>query len=67
MSVDRQWCADTVELDSRDPDHPAVVDCERQLTDLGGRVHSHTIHTRHLDLPNGVEVEVRWTRKGGGS
>jgi hypothetical protein len=63
--TDRQWCADTVELDSRDPDHPAVVDCERQLTDAAGRIRDHAVHKRQLDLPDGTWVEVRWTRKEG--
>jgi hypothetical protein len=65
--TDRQWCADTVELDSRDPDHPAVVDCERKLTDAAGRTRTHDVHTRRLELPDGTEVEVRWTRKAGGA
>lgn len=49
------WCQDTVEFDSRDPNVPAVIDCER----------THQIHTRTLELPGGVLVEIRWQQQAG--
>jgi hypothetical protein len=59
-----QWCDDTIELDGRDPAHPAVIDCQRKLTDSSGRPRSHTNHERRLELEGGVVVEVRWHRRG---
>jgi hypothetical protein len=58
-----QWCDDTIELDGRDPAHPAVIDCQRILTDSRGHRRSHTNHFRKLLLEGGVVVEVRWTRR----
>jgi hypothetical protein len=60
--VSTQWCQDTVELDGRDPNHPAVIDCERKLTDKDGRHRSHDVHKRTLELQDGRVVELRWTR-----
>jgi hypothetical protein len=60
-----QWCDDTIELDGRDPAHPAVIDCQRKLTDRHDRPRSHTNHERRLELEGGVVVEVRWTRREG--
>jgi hypothetical protein len=59
------WCQDTVELDSRDPNVPAVIDCERQIVDRNGHPRGHQIHTRTLELPGGVLVEVRWHQQAG--
>lgn len=59
-----QWCTDTIELDGRDPAHPAVIDCQRKLTDATGRRRSHENHVRRLELDGGVVVEVRWFRRG---
>jgi hypothetical protein len=56
-----QWCDDTIELDGRDPDHPAVIDCQRKLTDSNGRPRSHSNHVRRLELEDGVVV--RWHRR----
>jgi hypothetical protein len=61
--VTGQWCDDTIELDGRDPAHPAVIDCQRILTDSNGRPRSHTNHERRLELEGGVVVEVRWFRR----
>jgi hypothetical protein len=58
-----QWCPDTIELDGRDPAHPAVIDCQRKLTDRDDRPRTHTKHERRLELKDGTVVEVRWTRR----
>jgi hypothetical protein len=61
--VTGQWCDDTIELDGRDPAHPAVIDCQRKLTTQTGQRRTHTNHVRRLELEGGVVVEVRWTRR----
>jgi hypothetical protein len=60
-----QWCPATVELDSRDPNVAAVIDCERKLTDRNGHHRDHQIHTRTLELDGGVLVEIRWHQQAG--
>lgn len=59
------WCQDTVELYSRDPNVPAVIDCERRVVDRNGNQRTHQIHTRTLELPGGVLVEIRWQQQAG--
>jgi hypothetical protein len=61
--VTGQWCDDTIELDGRDPAHPAVIDCQRKLVGSTGQRYSHTNHKRRLELKGGVVVEVRWFRR----
>jgi hypothetical protein len=61
-----QWCPDTIELEGRDPAHPAVIDCQRKLTDRRGQRHGHSNHVRRLELEDDVVVEVRWFRRGEG-
>jgi hypothetical protein len=63
--VTGQWCTDTIELDGRDPAHPAVIDCQRKLTDRDGQRRTHKNHLRELLLEGGVVVEVRWFRREG--
>jgi hypothetical protein len=58
-----QWCDDTIELDGRNPDHPAVIDCQRKLIGRDGSSRSHTTHICWFELDGGVVVEVRWSRR----